>query len=191
MSLVPAFEAGIWNAWILQILFFLTMFVPDIFLDKEGRMRAKRMSQLAPFDKPQKKLALSTHVVIMPLVMIYSVFLPMKIGTAWFYAGLAVFAAALYISIATIFNAASTPKDEPVTRGIYRHSRHPIYLSGFLMYTGMGIACTSWVVLVFAVLWIVIWHIVVPYEEKMLIEMYGDLYQKYLDRTPRWIGFPK
>ena len=92
---------------------------------------------------------------------------------------------------ATIFNAASTPIDKPVTRGIYRISRHPIYLSGFLMYTGIGIACASWVVLLGAVLWIVIWSILVPYEERFLIEKYGDSYREYLNETIRWIGIPK
>ncbi|MFZ2055181.1 MAG: isoprenylcysteine carboxylmethyltransferase family protein [Candidatus Aminicenantales bacterium] len=191
MSLKPAFEIGVWNAWILQVLFFLTMFIPDFFLDKEERKRSKRMSQIAPFKKTRKILALSTHVIIMPFVFFYSIFLPLKIGTPWLYSGLAIFAVALVISIATIFNAASTLEDRPVTKGIYRISRHPIYLSGFLMYTGMGIACASWVVLLCAVLWIVIWSILVPDEERFLIEKYGDSYREYSMETARWIGIPK
>jgi len=191
MSLLPAFNIGLWNAWILQVLFFLTMFIPDFFLDKEERNRAKRMSQIAPFKKTEKILALSTHVIIMPFVFFYSIFLPLKIGTAWLYSGLSIFAVALVISVVTIFNAASTPVDKPVTRGIYRISRHPIYLSGFVMYTGMGIACASWVVLLCAVLWIVIWSILLPYEERFLIEKYGDSYREYLIGTARWIGIPK
>lgn len=191
MSLVPIFKIGVWNAWILQILFFLTMFIPDFFLDKEEKNRVKRMSQIAPFKKTEKILALSTHVIIMPLVFIYSIFLPLKMGTAWLYFGLPIFAVALVISVTAIFNASSTPIDKPVTRGIYRISRHPIYLSGFLMYTGTGIACASWVVLLCAVLWIVLWHIVLPFEERFLFEKYGDFYREYMNRTPRWIGIPK
>lgn len=111
--------------------------------------------------------------------------MPVRIGTAWLYFGLPIFAIALVISVATIFNAASTPIDKPVTEGIYRISRHPIYLSGFLMYTGIGIACASWVVLVCAVLWIVIWSILVLYEERFLIEKYGDSYREYLNGITR------
>jgi len=190
MSLLPVPRIGLWNAWILQVLFFLTMFIPDFFLDKEERKRAKRMNQIAPFKKTKKILALSTHVIIMPFVFFYSVFLPLKIGTPWLYSGLAIFAIALIISIAAIFNATSTPKDTPVTKGIYRISRHPIYLSGFLMYTGMGIACASGVVLLCAVLWIGIWSVLVPDEERFLIERYGDSYREYSTGTARWIGFP-
>jgi protein-S-isoprenylcysteine O-methyltransferase Ste14 len=191
MSLTPAFKIGLWNAWILQVLFFLTMFTPDFFLNKEGRKRTKRMSQIAPFKKTGKILALSTHVIIMPFVFFYSIFLPLKIGTPWLCSGLPIFAMALVISIAAIFNTASTPEDKPVTKGIYRISRHPIYLSGFLMYTGMGLACASWVVLLCAVLWIGIWSVLVPEEERFLIEKFGDAYREYSMGTARWIGIPK
>jgi len=166
------------------------MLVPDFFLGKEERNRARRMSQMAPFKKTEKRFALLTHAVIMPFVFVYSIFLPLKVGTAWLSFGLPIFALALVISVATIFNAALTSVDKPVTRGIYRISRHPIYLSGFLVYTGMGIACASWVVLLCAVLWIVIWSILAPREEMFLIEKYGDAYREYSNTTPRWIGFP-
>jgi protein-S-isoprenylcysteine O-methyltransferase Ste14 len=191
MSRIPAFEIGIWNAWMLQVLFFLTMFIPDFFLDKEAKERSKRLSRIAPFKKIEKLLALSTHAMIMPVVFIYSIFLPLKIGTPWLYTGLPIFAVALVISIAAIFNAGATPADQPVTSGVYRISRHPIYLSGFLMYLSMAICCASWPVMLCAVLWIVFWHIVAPSEEGFLIERYGDAYREYMNRTPRWIGIPK
>jgi protein-S-isoprenylcysteine O-methyltransferase Ste14 len=191
MSLVPAFQIGVWNAWILQALFYLAMFVPDIFQDEEEKKRTKRLRQFVLFKKTEKVLALSTHAVIMPVVFIYSIFLPLKTGTPWLPAGLPVLAVALVISVAAIFNVGATPDDEPATRGVYRVSRHPIYLSGFLMYLGTGICCASWPVLFGAVLWIVFWHIAVPTEEEFLIERYGDSYRKYMSRTPRWIGIPK
>jgi hypothetical protein len=37
MSLIPAFEIGVWNAWILQVLFFLTLIIPNFLISKEGR----------------------------------------------------------------------------------------------------------------------------------------------------------
>ena len=144
-----------------------------------------------PFKKTEKYLALSTHAVIMPVAFIYSIFLPLKIGTPWLYVGLPFFVVALVISVAAIFNAGATPADEPVTKGAYRISRHPIYLSGFLMYLSIAICCASWPVLLCAVLWIVFWYIAVPTEEKYLVEKYGEAYREYMDRTPRWLGIPK
>jgi len=149
------------------------------------------MSQFPPFKKTEKILALSTHAVIMPVVFIYSLFLPLKLGTAWLYAGLSIFAVALVISITALFNIASAAVDKPVTGGVYKFSRHPMYFSGFLMIASVGISCASWVVLFLAVVWIVFWQIVVPSEERFLIEKYGDSYRDYIERTPRWIGIPK
>ena len=191
MSLTPAFEIGIWNAWILVLLFYLSMFIPDLFLGKDARKKSKRMSQFPPFEKIDKILAVSTHAVIMPIALIYSIFLPLKLGTAWLYAGLGIYAASLILSLATIFSIASGPAERPVTGGVYKFSRHPIYSSGFLMFISVGVACASWVVLFLAAVWIVFWQIVVPEEEKFLIEKYGDDYRNYLNRTPRWIGLPK
>jgi protein-S-isoprenylcysteine O-methyltransferase Ste14 len=191
MSLTPVFDIGIWNAWILQVLFYLSMFIPDFFLDKEAKKKSKRMSQFPPFKKAEKILALSTHAIIMPAVFVYSLFLPLKIGTAWLYAGLLIFAVALVISIMALFNIASAPADKPVTKGVYKISRHPMYFSGFLMFISVGISCASWVVLLLAAIWIVFWRIAVPAEERFLIEKYGESYRDYMDKTPRWIGIPK
>ena len=191
MSLAPVFEIGLWNAWILQLLFFLTMIVPDFLIGKEGRKRTKRMSQFVPFNRAEKILAYSTHVIIMPFVIVYSIFLPLETNTVWLYVGLPIFAVSLVMNVVIILNFAATPIDEPVTKGVYRILRHPIYFGGFLMYIGVGIACASWVVLLCAVLWLVLFHIVVPTEERFLVEKYGGAYQEYMNSTPRWIGIPR
>ena len=149
------------------------------------------MSQFPTFKQPEKILAVSTHAIIMPAVLIYSVFLPLKTGTAWLYVGLLIFAAAMLVSTMALFNIAAAPADKPVMQGIYKISRHPMYLSGFLMFTAVGISCASWIVLLLAVVWIVFWRIAVPEEERLLIEKYGNDYRDYRERTPRWIGIPK
>ena len=33
--------------------------------------------------------------------------------------------------------------------------------------------------------------IVIPAEEHYCLKTYGKEYQEYMERTPRWIGFPK
>ena len=192
MSLIPAFEIGVWNAWILWVLQFLSMIIPNFFMSEEAKIRTKRAPQFVPFNKKREKiLALSTHVVIMPFSIIYSIFLPLQIGTAWLYIGLVVFILALLMSLMTTVSFATTPVDKPVASGIYRISRHPIYFSGFLLNLSIGIVCASWVIMLCAILWIVFFHIVVPTEERFLIGQYGNAYREYMNRTPRWIGIPK
>jgi protein-S-isoprenylcysteine O-methyltransferase Ste14 len=191
MSLLPAFEIGIWNAWILWVLMFLSMIVPNFFISKESKEKAKRATQFAPVSGIKKVLTYSSHAVIMPAAAIYSIFLPLKTGAAWLYTGLPIFVLSVVMTVMINISFATSPADKPVTKGFYRISRHPIYLSAALMYLGIGIACTSWVLLLCAVLWIVIFHIVIPAEECFLIDQYGDAYREYMNRTPRWIGIPK
>jgi len=190
MSLIPVWQIGLWNAWILQALLFAAMAIAELLEGKEGKERTKRAMQPLPFSKAHKLMAYSTHVVIMPITVVYSIFLPLKLATGWLYSGLAVFALGLVLSLMATHSFAATPIGGPVTGGIYRVSRHPVYLSGFLAYLGIGLAGASWVVLLCAVLWIVLWCLVVPAEERFLVERYGEAYLEYMRRTPRWIGRP-
>jgi protein-S-isoprenylcysteine O-methyltransferase Ste14 len=191
MSLIPAFEIGVWNAWILSLLVFVTLFTPNLFLNKEGKRRNKRLEGFVTSNRIEKALVWSTHLVIWPFVIIYSIFLPLKLGTVWLYAGLPIFAIALAMQVIITISVSNTPLDNPVTKGAYRISRHPIYFSGFLIFVGISIASASWVILLCALLWIVFLNAAARNEEHFLVEQHGDVYRDYMKRTPRWIGIPK
>jgi len=193
MSLVPDFELGLWNAWILVVLQFLLNTVFPVLINKETM---KKMDLLAPYRKPtphhtKKVLALSTHAIIMPFTIIYSIFLPLKLGTVWFYVGLPICLLSLVMNVIASIDIATTPIDELVTKGTYSISRNPIYFATFLMYVGIGIAGASWIFLLCGVAWIIIWHFAVKAEERFLLEKYGNAYREYINRTPRWIGVQK
>ena len=191
MSLIPAFQIGLWNAWILMALNVLTTMLLSL-INKEGVARATGTGEDAPqSSRTQKVVLLITHALIMPATMFYSIFLPLKLDTAWLYVGLLIFVVGLAMQVMITISVANTPLDEPVTRGPYRFSRHPIYLSGFLTLVGIGIASASWVVLLCALLWIVFFHIAVPAEERFCLKQYGDAYREYMNKTPRWIGIQK
>ena len=191
MSAIPLFQIGIWNAWILLLLVFVTMFTPNLFLSEEGKRSNKRLENFVPSTQTEKILVWSTHLVIWPFVIIYSIFLPLKLNTAWLYVGLLIVTLGLAMQVMVTISVANTPQDKPVTRGPYRFSRHPIYFSGFLILVGIGIASASWLVLMCALLWIVFFYIVVPAEERFCLKQYGDTYREYMNKTPRWIGIPK
>jgi protein-S-isoprenylcysteine O-methyltransferase Ste14 len=191
MSLMPAFEIGTWNAWIFMVLLFLS-FIPMQMMKKEAQNKFNAGWASKKWSKTGRLSALSTHIVILPLTLIYSIFLPLKVGTVWFYVGLFICLVALSIYYMAMINIARTQiVNEPVTKGAYRFSRHPIYLGGFLLFLGIGIACASWLFILFALAWITLWLIAVPSEENNVIEKYGDAYREYMNRTPRWIGLTK
>ena len=191
MSFMPAFEIGLWNAWIIMVLLMATSLFP-LLIDKEKM--GKRMEGEPAWSeqsKTTKIVFVITHIMIMPFTFVYSIFLPLKLGTLWFYAGLPICLLALVMSLMFGISFAKAPLGEPIVKGIYAISRHPGYLSFFLACIGIGIACASWVFLLCALVWIVSWHFGVVEEERFLLEKYGDAYREYMNRTPRWIGFPK
>jgi protein-S-isoprenylcysteine O-methyltransferase Ste14 len=132
-----------------------------------------------------------SKIISFPAV-IYSVFLPLQFGSIWFYVGLPITLLGLVGTILVLVDWATTPAGEPVTRGIYRYSRHPMYVTMFLLLLGVGIASVSWVFLLFTIiLGVGVTRPFVKVEEAQCLGHYGAAYREYMNRTPRWIGIPK
>lgn len=182
MSLVPAFEIGVWNAWILTTLLFLFIMLTGLLPKDIGK-------RLTPAEETQK---IRTVMLIVFFTMIVcSIFLPLRLGTAWFYMGLAVYVLGFVISCAALLTIAATKPGEPFTTGMYRYSRHPIALGTLLPMIGAGIASASWLFLLLSVILLVIYRFLAIAEENATTKKFGDTYKKYIARTPRWIGLPK
>jgi protein-S-isoprenylcysteine O-methyltransferase Ste14 len=188
MSLIPAFEIGVWNVWI----FMVCTLIPVIFLFMPLVTRGQKEGTAftAYFSKAQKN-AFSSHQLIYYILIIYSIFVPLKLGTVWFYIGLPVFLVGLIPYAILAANFLTTPLDKPVTGGIYRYSRHPMYVTSFLMLLGAGIASASWIFLLLFVVDVIMVPLFVDAEERYCLEKYGDAYREYMNRTPKWLGLPK
>lgn len=91
----------------------------------------------------------------------------------------------------SIVNIADIPLGEPWNKGLYRYSRHPMYLASFLVLVGAGIASASWIFLLFSIVYIILSVILVIAEERFCLEKFSTAYCEYMDKTPRWIGIPK
>ena len=124
---------------------------------------------------------------------IYSVFLPLKLWTIWFYVDLPIALIGLVGTIIVFVDWANAPASEPVARGIYRYSRHPMYVTGVFIFLGVSILSASWVFLLFTIIFGV--GVTRPYfikiEEAQCLGHYGAAYREYMNRTPRWMGIPK
>jgi len=189
MSLIPAFEIGVWNAWIFTIWLLIPFFLEPLNIIPKGREEGSDFT--AEFSKAQKYARHSMHIIHL-LLIIYSIFVPLKLGTAWFYAGLPVYLVGL-ISYAMVWvGFATTPPDKPVISGIYRYSRNPMYLSTIILFVGVGIATASWVFLLLPAAYMITPLLgMAEAEEHHCLKVYGDAYREYMNRTPRWLGLPK
>ena len=182
MSLIPAFEIGVWNAWIPTILLLLFIMLSGLLPKDIG----KRITPNKEDGKTRRIMLIVFFVMI-----IYSIFLPLKLGTVWFYTGLAVYVLGLIISAAALFSIAATKPDELFTKGVYHYSRHPIALGTILPMIGAGIASASWLFLLLSVILMIISHLLAIKEESATTKRFGVAYKEYMARTPRWIGIPK
>ena len=189
MSPIPAFQIGLWNAWIFMLLEVLTF--PLFMRIAKGRApETEGKSQVSTLSKTKRVTLYSSKIIYIP-AFIYSIFLPLKLGTVWFFVGLPVTFIGFIAGVLVILNWAVSPRGEPVTNGLYRYSRHPMYVTAFVFFLGVSIATASWVFLLFTILLIAASFYFAPLEEQSCLEKYGDAYREYMNRTPRYIGILK
>jgi protein-S-isoprenylcysteine O-methyltransferase Ste14 len=186
MSIIPAFELGLWNAWILVIPMLIISF-------SDMRVTAARESGEAGDFQLTKTENRLTYAVFLPMVVswAYAVFLPLQLGTTWLYSGLIIYLFGIVFTIVAVLNFATSPKEKVITKGLYRFTRNPTYIGLILMQIGLGIACSSWLYILLTVVLMIMLNANLSAEERYCLYRYGDDYRKYMNRTPRWIGIPK
>ena len=186
MSLIPAFEIGLWNAWILTLYLPVhPLLIMLIVKDANEKM------EFPAYNKTEKIISIFANFILFFGLLIYSIFLPLQLGTAWFYTGLAICVLGVAAWTIAMVNIANIPPGEPWVKGLYRYSRHPMVLSSYLIFIGAGISSASWIFLLFSMIFIILSAVLVTAEERHCLEKFGTAYREYMNRTPRWIGIPK
>ena len=188
MSLLPEFELGLWNAWILVIPTAIFLFFENrVVSTRESGVEKKGLEYLTKKERRTMNAMLFTIFVS----FVYAVFLPLQLGTAWFFPGLIIYLFGLLFTTTALLNFASTPKDELVTKGLYRISRNPMNIGWLVTQIGLSVACISWLYLMLTVVLMILINATTSSEERWCLETYGDPYREYMSKTPKWIGIPK
>jgi protein-S-isoprenylcysteine O-methyltransferase Ste14 len=192
MLLAPDFEIGLWNTWIFMVAWMFFHMVPltwPIF-SYDIKAMFRKAGASPPFNQ-NERIINNLGALVWFILLGYSVFLPLPLGTPLLYAGIALFVAGLIIFEIAMIPFTKTAIDEPVTTGLYRYSRHPVYIGVFIQYLGIGIVSASGLFLLLTIVSIILSILLVPAEERFCLEKYGDAYRQYMARTPRWLGLPK
>jgi protein-S-isoprenylcysteine O-methyltransferase Ste14 len=161
-----------------------------VYGSSRSKESSKRHSARPKLNEREKKLDRLSTIILIALLG-YSVFLPLNLGTYWFYIGLIVYVISIIFGFTATIEFARTPMGKPATKGIYTISRNPMYFSMVLIFISISLACASWLYLLLTIIWLIIADNGVVAEERLCLETYGDSYKEYMDRTPRWIGKPK
>ncbi len=77
-----------------------------------------------------------------------------------------------------------------ITSGAFRYFRHPLY-AAFVSFFDFGFAVllNNWIYIMWAILMIPIWQLNLRYEEKLMLDNFGEAYSDYCNET--WRFFPK
>ena len=84
-----------------------------------------------------------------------------------------------------------TVRESPhvIRQGVFGVVRHPIYLSESMLYLGLILLNTSIAAIGVWIVVIVFLHYIMRYEEKVLLERFGDEYRQYMKDVPMY--FPR
>ena len=104
----------------------------------------------------------------------------------------AVLAAAVIISIQLLKSGHAAVSDEKgpqriLSEGAFAYVRHPLYLAALLFYTGLSVITLSLISLGLFVVIFIFYDYIASYEEKIMVERFGDEYERYRKSTGKWL----
>lgn len=188
MFFIQNLEIGLWNAWIFTFFNFIAG-MPIMLL--ANRKAMKKAFEKIPIKNNKEKINYIFCNLFYWVLLIFSIFVPLQLGTIWFYIGLFIGLIGAIMHIISVANFVTTPPDELVIKGFYRISRNPVYFSVYILFIGASIASTSLILFVGTFIWMISQHFIIIAEEHFCLERYGDSYREYMSRIPRYIGIPK
>jgi protein-S-isoprenylcysteine O-methyltransferase Ste14 len=184
MSFYTEMNIGLWNAWIGGVIPLLAHVV--IMLTNKGAW--KRLGDMSWYTTKDKWAAYSS-MFLMYSMIVFSLWLPLKVGTAWFYTGVTIYAVSMVCYLLSYRNFSATPESEVSIKGIYRFSRNPLYFFYSLLMAALCIASASLPLFGLWILYNISVHHVVLGEERYCLNTYGESYREYMVSTPRYFIF--
>ncbi len=184
MSFFTTLKASLLGGWIPIVLLMCIQMVMMSAV-KEGGKRAVDTSW---YNKKDKAFASWTFILQGAMILL-GTFLPLKTGTPWFTVGLVIFVLGALMMVWAFLSYGKASLDKPVTGGIYKVSRNPMYTSFIIGVLGATVATSSLWMLILLVLFVIATHGVILGEERYCAETYGEPYLKYKEATPRYFLF--
>ncbi|HEY71115.1 MAG TPA: isoprenylcysteine carboxylmethyltransferase family protein [Anaerolineae bacterium] len=74
-----------------------------------------------------------------------------------------------------------------IRKNIFGIIRHPIYMSEILLYLGLFMFSLSLAAAGVLLLAMIFFHLISRYEERLLLERFGEEYEQYMQDVPMWI----
>jgi protein-S-isoprenylcysteine O-methyltransferase Ste14 len=187
MSFKIIHSIGLANAWWFLIIYAGIMIIQP-YSYPNGKEVMKRLTT-QPERGKFERISGFFGMILYFGSLFYSILLPLPLTSINFIIGTVIFSISMIIYFTAVHNYATTPFNEPVTKGIYKISRNPIHFFSYISWIGVGIAAGSWILIICNFIMMIHMHIGTLSEEKFCIEKYGDSYKEYMERVPRYFLF--
>lgn len=185
MEWMPDLKFGLLNGWIALAALSLTDGLLFAIFPKEV---VKRLFDRSGWSQKQVLFTVLGKVCALGCITLL-IFTPLKIGSSVFFIGAVITTLGLIGVISALVTFRSTPLGEPVTRGLYRVSRHPQTVMAALVLLGGCIGIGSWPAVLVLLAARGISHFSLLAEEEKCLAQYGSSYREYLDEVPRYFFF--
>lgn len=187
MKLLPEHSLGLLNIWWYPLFY---GFISIIVMSKISKDKKKRILAF-PKHKNSKDRFISGFITFVfgKGLIIYSIFVPIKSFTVYFYVGTIIYILGLLLSVYAMWTFSKSDLSQPVTDGIYKISRHPMQVMNLIMWIGIAIVSQAWIVVIYVILFGILSYPSFKAQENYCIEQYGDKYYEYMKKTPRYLLF--
>ncbi len=182
MYLFENLQIGVLNAWIGPVIAWGNL----LFLFMINPRAIRRLNDMSWYSK-RDKMASTGTMVLMFAIMITTIWVPVLYGSICFYVGVSFFLLGVIMNLLALYNYGTTPINKPITKGMYRISRHPLYLCWTIMLIGICISTASWLLIILTILYHIPSHILILGEEKYCRKKYGRSYNRYTRNVPRYL----
>lgn len=185
MQLILELSLGLFNGWILIIIFYIIF---GLLIAIFPEPAVARLYDKTGWTRKQNLLTLFAKIFGL-LSIVLLIFTPLQYPQPIFYWSITIFTLGTGLMVIALLNFRNTPLDEPIRKGLYKYSRNPQWIGLVLVGFGTAVACGSWIVVIINLLGAITGHQRILAEERACLQQYGEPYKKYLEQAPRYFWF--
>jgi protein-S-isoprenylcysteine O-methyltransferase Ste14 len=181
------FQLGLFNLWFPFLLIYASIWIYMIVINKKT---GRQIEDPEIYSILSKQSGFVFGFLPTLLLFAVSIFVPIQFGR-YFNIGVLLAIIGSIINL-MCFNSFANNPNPLNTKGIYKYSRNPMYVSGLLVFSGivlMGFenGIVSYIFIFFFLIWILSTHYMVIMEERFLTKKYGDEYLEYKKKVRRYL----
>lgn len=184
MNFLPQFELSLTNAFWFSIVFIITNI---IMLRVHPSHYRKRVLSMPKFDNKFHQFAGMLNFIIFQGLVGILIFIPIQFNYNEFIIGMVIFTTGYILYVMSLYNYATSQPDKPVTKGVYKISRNPQQIFTILMWTGIGLLTSCWLIIFLCLLQLFLAYPTFIAQENYCVEKYGIAYKDYMKNTPRYL----